>query len=72
MAKKASAKKEAKKELNPTVAKALARRYGIKNAARGVRYSSPEEVLNNPEAWDGDATDLLEDDLEEDQQVDGE
>ena len=66
MKKQAGAKKATKiiKQLDSSVAKALARRYGIKNADRGVRYSTPEAVLNNPEAWDGDVTDLLEDDLE--------
>ena len=72
-AKKASAKKATKKkqlkQVDPAVTKALARRYGIKTAVRGARYNTPEEVLNNPEAWDGDVTDLLEDDLKEDDQV---
>ena len=61
MAKQASAKKATKKRVDPSVTKALARRYGIKSTRRGGRYVTPEQVINDPEAWDGDVTDLLED-----------
>ena len=67
-AKKAGAKKAPNKKfiVDPAVTKALARRYGTKKTIEG-RYSTPKEILENPEAWEGDVTDLLEDDLKEDQ-----
>lgn len=70
--KKAGAKK-AKfiDQVDPELTKNLARRYGTKKPTRGVRYSTPKDVLNNPEAWEGDVTDLLEDDLKEDQVENG-
>ena len=64
MAKQASAKKatKVKRQVDPSVTKALARRYGTKQSTRGARYYTPKELLNDPEVWDGDVTDLLEDD----------
>ena len=49
------------KEVDPKIRKALQRRYGIKTEMRrGGRYSTPEEIADNPAAWDGDVSDLLE------------
>ena len=52
-------------ETDPAIAKALARRYGIRAAGRrGGRYSTPEEIAEKPEAWDGDVSDLLEEEVD--------
>ena len=50
------------KEVDPEIRKALQRRYGIKSELRrGGRYSTPDEIMNDPEAWTGDVSDMLED-----------
>ena len=59
----AKADKTAIKEVDPEIRKAVIRRYGRKsNSRRGGRYATPEEIMENPEAWDGDVSDMLEED----------
>ena len=57
-------KKVKVKEADPKIRKAIHRRYGIETARRGGRYSTPEEIAERPEAWTGDVSDLLEDEVE--------
>ena len=58
-------KKAKVKEVDPKIRKALQRRYGIKSEMRrGGRYSTPAEIAEKPEVWDGDASDLLEEEIE--------
>jgi len=53
------------REVDPEIRKAVQRRYGVKTPARrGGRYSTPEEIAENPAAWSGDVSDLLEDEVE--------
>ena len=71
---KAAVKKTAKprkktvvKEVDPNVRKALRRRYGIKQQGRrGGRYATPKEIMDKPEAWDGDVSDMFEPEIIED------
>ena len=51
-------------EVDPEITKAIHRRYGTKTARRGGRYSTREEIAENPEAWSGDVSDLLEEEVE--------
>ena len=58
-------KKVKVKEVDPKIRKAVRRRYGIKSEMRrGGRYSTPDEIAERPEAWSGDVSDLLEDEVE--------
>ena len=57
-------KKVKVKEIDPEIRKAIHRRYGIKTARRGGRYSTREEIAENPEAWSGDVSDLLEEEVD--------
>ena len=57
-------KKVKVKEVDPEIRKAIHRRYGVKTARRGGRYSTPEEIAERPEAWSGNASDLLEEEVE--------
>lgn len=58
-------KKVIVKEVDPKIRKAVQRRYGVKTPARrGGRYSTPEEILENPAAWNGDVSDLHEEEVE--------
>lgn len=51
---------------NKDIAVMLARRYGIKSEGReGPRYSTPEEIMEKPGAWEGDVSDLEEPEAEE-------
>jgi len=51
-----------RKEIDPEIRKAVIRRYGKKSKnRRGGRYSTPDEIMDNPAAWDGDVSDMLED-----------
>ena len=56
-------KKVKVKEIDPEIRKAIHRRYGIKTARKGRRYSTPEEIAERPEAWSGDVSDLLEEEV---------
>ena len=50
------------KEVDPEVRKALQRRYGIKSELRrGGKHATLDEIMDNPEAWTGDVSDMLED-----------
>lgn len=54
-------KKVVVKEIDPKIRKAVIRRYGKQSSARrGGRYSTPAEIAENPAAWDGDVSDMLE------------
>jgi len=54
------------KEVDPKIRKALQRRYGRKSGnKRGGRYATPAEIAEKPAAWVGDASDLLEDDVDD-------
>ena len=61
--KTAKPRKKAKvKEVDPKIRKALQRRYGIKSELRrGGRHATLDEIMDNPEAWTGDVSDMLED-----------
>ncbi len=52
------------KEVDPKIRKAIQRRYGIKSARRGGRYSTPDEIAERPGAWNGNVSDLLEEEIE--------
>jgi hypothetical protein len=48
-----------KPKVDPAV---LKRRYGIKPLASGMNpISTPEEIAKRPDAWDGEVSDLFED-----------
>ena len=49
-------------EIDPKIRKAVLRRYGKQSTRRGGRYATPDEIMDNPEAWSGDVSDMLEDD----------
>jgi len=51
-------------EIDPNIRKAVLRRYGKKSTRRGGRYATPKEIAAKPEAWDGDVSDMYEEEID--------